>query len=99
MSTDTDTITKTKTKVKTPSMWKVVLHNDDFTPMDFVTQLIMHLFHKNRSEAENIMMTIHTTGRGTVGIFTKEVADTKVIQVKEISEQNGHPLLATKEEA
>lgn len=97
--TDVKTRTETSVVLKTPSMWKVLIHNDDFTPMDFVTQVLMHIFHKPRDEAEALMLTVHHTGRGNVGLFTKEVATTKALQVRLLAEANGHPLLATAEEA
>jgi ATP-dependent Clp protease adaptor protein ClpS len=80
-------------------MWKIVIHNDDFTPVDFVIQILMQLFDKPANEAIAMTMYIHEKGKVTVGLFTKQVAQTKVIHVLRIAEQNGHPLLATAEEA
>jgi ATP-dependent Clp protease adaptor protein ClpS len=97
MSTATDL--KTKTKLKTPSMFKVVLHNDDFTPMDFVTSILVHIFHKSLSEAQELMLTVHHKGKANVALYTKEIATTKVRQVLRLAEAGGHPLLATAEEA
>lgn len=95
----TATQTRTSQKLKTPSMWKIVLHNDDFTPMDFVTEVLIHVFHKTHEEATDIMLTVHHKGRAIVGLFTKEVAVTKTENVKLLAEANGHPLLCTAEEA
>lgn len=96
-----DTATKTTTRIslKTPSMWKVVLHNDDFTPMDFVVQVLMQIFDKNYEESTKIMLHVHENGKATVGLYTKEVAHTKVLITLRAAEQYGHPLLATAEEA
>lgn len=97
MSTATETLSKQK--LKTPSLWKIILHNDDFTPMEFVTQVLMMVFGKSREESERIMMTVHLQGKANVGLFTKEIAVTKAAHVKDLAEANGHPLLATAEEA
>jgi ATP-dependent Clp protease adaptor protein ClpS len=90
---------QTKQTVKNPSLWKVVLHNDDFTPMDFVTQVLVEIFGKSKAEAEEIMLTVHNMGKANVGLYTKEIAITKITQVRLVSENRGHPLLATAEEA
>ena len=81
-----------------PSQYKVLLHNDDYTSMDFVVDILIEVFHKNLLEAEQIMIQIHKAGKGTCGIFTYEIADTKVHQVKELAKSSGFPLLATMEE-
>ena len=96
-STESDTLTRIE--LKTPSMWKVILHNDDFTPMDFVTQVLIHIFRKSEEEATELMLQVHHKGAATVGLYTKEVAETKVHQVKRLAETAGHPLLTTAEEA
>lgn len=96
---DVQTQTRAKVKIKTPSMWKVTLYNDDFTPMEFVTQVLIQLFHKPREEAEVIMLAVHEKGRAQVGVYTKEVAVHKALQVKTVAESYGHPLLAIAEEA
>ncbi|RYD60581.1 MAG: ATP-dependent Clp protease adaptor ClpS [Verrucomicrobiaceae bacterium] len=95
----TDLDTATKPKVKTPSMWKVVLHNDDYTPMDFVIEMLSRVFHKAGEEAVNITMTVHVKGKAPVGTYTKDVAETKVDQAMSMAVSQGHPLLATIEEA
>ncbi len=91
--------TDTTLKLKTPSMWKVVIHNDDFTPINFVIGLIMRVFNKSIDEAVVLTHAVHNNGKANVGPYTKEVALTKVYQVKVYSEQFGHPLTASAEEA
>lgn len=81
-----------KEALKRPPMYRVVLLNDDFTPMEFVVWLLMTVFHKPRPEAERIMLLVHTSGRGTCGIYPFDVARTKVAQVQSIAKQHGHPL-------
>lgn len=79
-------------------MWHVVLHNDEFTPMDFVVYLLEEVFNKVEDEAEAIMLKVHNEGRARVGRYTKEIALTKVHQATELAEQHKHPLLVTAEE-
>ena len=81
-----------------PTQYKVLLHNDDYTTMEFVVYVLMNIFHKTLEEAEHIMLEIHTAGKGVCGIYTYEIAETKVHQVKEMAKSNGFPLLATMEE-
>ncbi len=81
-----------------PTQYKVLLHNDDYTTMEFVVEILMHVFHKSLEEAELIMIEIHKAGKGVCGIFTYEIAETKVHQVKEMAKSSGFPLLATMEE-
>jgi len=88
----TRTLTKTHPKVKEPSMYKVVLLNDDYTPMDFVVYILRKFFHKPDSEATNIMLQVHHQGSGVAGVFSHEVAETKVYLVSEYARQNQHPL-------
>lgn len=87
------------TNLKMPSMWKVVIHNDDYTPVDFVIALIHKLFDKSIEEATRLTATIHNNGKAIIGLYTKEVATTKVLLVRENADVFGHPLLATAEEA
>jgi ATP-dependent Clp protease adaptor protein ClpS len=100
---DSDTITTTETstriKVKQPSMWKVILHNDDFTPMDFVMAVLVQIFHKSETEAYDLMMTVHTKNKAVVGLYTKEIAQTKVSIVDRAAAEHNHPLKTTAEEA
>ncbi|MBD3669964.1 MAG: ATP-dependent Clp protease adapter ClpS [Gammaproteobacteria bacterium] len=86
-----------KPKVKRPPMFKVLLHNDDFTPMDFVVLLLEKFFNMNREKATHIMLTIHTKGVGVAGVFTREIAETKVAQVNDFSREHQHPLKCTME--
>ena len=84
-------------ELKEPARYKVVLLNDDYTPMEFVVTLLEKLFGMDREKATRIMLLIHTHGKGVCGIFTYEIAETKVAQVNEYSRQNEHPLKCTLE--
>jgi ATP-dependent Clp protease adaptor protein ClpS len=88
----TGVITRTKTKVTRPSLYRVLLLNDDYTPMEFVVHVLERFFQKNRDAATQIMMHVHMHGVGECGIYTFEVAETKVTQVMDFSRQNQHPL-------
>ena len=92
-------VLEAKPKIKQPRLYKVVLHNDDYTPMEFVVILLEQLFGMPREKATQVMLHVHTRGKGVCGVFTKEVAETKVAQVNEYSRQNQHPLLCAMEEA
>jgi ATP-dependent Clp protease adaptor protein ClpS len=96
---DTTTTIQTRTRIKPPSMWKVIFWNDDFTAMAFVVQVLMQIFDKNQDEATAIMLTVHEKSRATVGLYTKEIATTKVGITLRVAERSGYPLLATAEEA
>ena len=87
-----------KPELKKPSMYKVVLLNDDYTPMEFVVSLLEKLFGLDREKATRIMLQIHTHGKGVCGTFTYEIAETKVAQVSEYSQRHQHPLLCEMEE-
>jgi len=87
-----------KPELKEPSMYKVVLLNDDYTPMEFVVNLLERLFGLDREKATRIMLLIHTHGKGVCGIYTYEIAETKVAQVNEYSQRHQHPLLCEMEE-
>ena len=86
-------------RLKRPSMYQVVLLNDDYTPMEFVVQVLEHFFALDRTNATRIMLEIHTRGRGVAGVYTYEIAETRVAQVNSFSRQHQHPLLCTMEEA
>ncbi|HCK80301.1 MAG TPA: ATP-dependent Clp protease adapter ClpS [Candidatus Competibacter sp.] len=88
-----------KPKLKQPQLYKVVLLNDDYTPMDFVVQILESFFAMNREKATQIMLHVHTRGRGVCGVYTHDIAETKVAQVNEFSRRHQHPLLCTLEEA
>ncbi|MDP4823432.1 MAG: ATP-dependent Clp protease adapter ClpS [Aestuariivirgaceae bacterium] len=90
-------ITKTAPKTKKPSMYKVLLLNDDYTPMEFVVLVIEKFFNKGREEATRIMLHVHQRGVGICGVYTYEVAETKVTQVMDFALQNQHPLQCTME--
>lgn len=87
--------TKTRSKTKKPSMYKVLLLNDDYTPMEFVIHVLETYFSKNRDEATQIMLHVHQRGVGICGVYTYEVAETKVTQVMDLARQNQHPLQCT----
>ena len=89
---------ETKPKVKRPPMYKVVLVNDDYTPMEFVVHVLERFFAMERETATRIMLHVHTRGKGICGVFTRDVAETKVTQVNDYSREHQHPLLCTMEE-
>ena len=88
----TGVITRTEKKLKKPNMYRVLLLNDDFTPMEFVVHVLERFFQKNRDQATQIMLHVHQHGVGECGVFTYEVAETKVTQVMDFARQNEHPL-------
>lgn len=88
----TDLVTKTRPKTQRPSLYKVLLLNDDYTPMEFVILVLEHFFAKGREEATRIMLHVHHKGVGICGVYTYEVAETKVAQVKDFARQHQHPL-------
>ena len=86
---------ESRSELKEPSLYRVLLHNDDYTTMEFVVEVLMKIFHKSRDEAEEIMWTVHEKGKAVCGIYTFEIAQTKAEQVKVLARQNSFPLLAT----
>ena len=88
---------KVRPKTKKPSLYKVFLLNDDYTPMDFVVLVLERFFSKNLAEATEIMLNVHKAGLGLCGVFTYEVAETKVTQVLSFARENQHPLQCTME--
>jgi len=88
----TAVITRTKPKTKKPSLYRVLLLNDDYTPMEFVVHVLERFFQKGREDATRIMLHVHNHGVGECGIFTFEVAETKVTQVMDFARQHQHPL-------
>ncbi|OKL42824.1 ATP-dependent Clp protease adapter ClpS [Pseudovibrio exalbescens] len=88
----TITVTKTKPRVKRPSLYRVLLLNDDYTPMEFVIHVVERFFHKSREDATRIMLHVHHHGVGECGVFTYEVAETKVTQVMDFARKHQHPL-------
>ncbi len=93
----TDVITKTRPKTKKPSLYKVLILNDDYTPMEFVIFVLERFFAKGREEATRIMLHVHHKGVGVCGVYTYEVAETKVAQVVDFARQHQHPLQCTME--
>lgn len=93
----TGVATKTRAKTKKPSLYKVLLLNDDYTPMEFVVHVLERFFNKDREEATRIMLLVHQNGVGVCGVFTYEVAETKVTQVVDFARKNQHPLQCTME--
>ncbi len=91
--------TKTRPKTKKPSQYRVLLLNDDYTPMEFVVSLLMGVFKKTQEEATRIMLDVHQNGIGICGIYTFEVAETKVAQVLDAAKRHDHPLKCTLEKA
>ena len=81
-------------KLKKPSLYRVILLNDDYTPMEFVVYVLQTFFGIDRDKATQIMLAIHTHGKGVCGIFTKEVAETKSVQVNNFARENEHPLIS-----
>lgn len=96
-STGTGVIVKTAPKTKKPSMYKVLMLNDDYTPMEFVVHVLERFFSKTREEATRIMLHVHQKGVGVCGVFTYEVAETKVTQVMDFARRHQHPLQCTLE--
>ena len=86
---------KSRAKTKKPEMYKVLLLNDDYTPMEFVVHVLQNYFNKSDQEATNIMLHVHRRGVGVCGVYTYEVAETKVNQTMDLARQNQHPLQCT----
>lgn len=85
-------IEQSKVKPKLPDMYKVLLKNDDYTPMEFVVEIIQRFFNKTREQATHIMLQVHTTGMGVCGVYPKDIAETKMNQVLKRAEESQHPL-------
>jgi len=90
-------VQESKPELKRPPMYKVLLINDDFTPMEFVVHILENFFSMDRVKATQVMLTVHTQGKGLCGIYTRDVAETKVNQVNAYSRRHQHPLLCTME--
>ncbi len=89
---------KTKINIQEPRRYKVIMHNDDFTTMDFVVEILIDIFHKDNTEAERLMLLVHESGKATVGIYPYDIAVTKVQVSKERAKQAGFPFRLTIEE-
>jgi ATP-dependent Clp protease adaptor protein ClpS len=85
-------------KLKRPPLYRVILLNDDYTPMEFVVQILEKVFGMDRKTATRVMLEVHTKGKGICGVYTYEIAETKVAQVTSLAQQHQHPLLCTMEE-
>jgi ATP-dependent Clp protease adaptor protein ClpS len=92
-------VEEARPKVKRPPLYRVVLINDDFTPMEFVVDILESVFGMERTRATQVMLEVHTKGKGVCGVFNFEIAETKVAQVMGIAKQHQHPLLCTMEES
>lgn len=88
-------VTKDRSEVREPSLYKVLLHNDDYTSMEFVVAILERVFRKNTSEASKIMLNVHQEGVGVAGIYTLEICETKVAIVHDLAQQNEFPLRCT----
>ena len=95
---DVGVVTETHKQVKKPPLYKVLLHNDDYTSMEFVVHVLQTVFHKSESDAVRIMLAVHHQGVGVAGVYTYEIAEAKVDKVTELARDNEFPLLCTLEE-
>ncbi len=86
-------IQEAKPKLKKPPLFRVILLNDDYTPMEFVVEVLEIFFRMNREQATHVMLTVHTRGKGVCGIYTRDIAETKMTQVNQYSREHQHPLL------
>ncbi|MCB1756899.1 MAG: ATP-dependent Clp protease adapter ClpS [Gammaproteobacteria bacterium] len=87
-----------KPKLKKPPLYQVILLNDDYTPMEFVVQVLETFFRMDREQATRVMLHVHTRGKGVCGVYTREIAESKVHQVNQFSRENQHPLMCDMEE-
>jgi ATP-dependent Clp protease adaptor protein ClpS len=92
-------VQESKPELKRPPLFKVLLVNDDYTPMEFVVHVLETFFRMGREKATQVMLHVHTRGVGVCGVFTRDIAETKVAQVNDFSREHHHPLLCTMEEA
>ncbi len=95
---DFDVLTESETKLKKPSLYKVLMHNDDFTTMEFVVYVLRTVFHKSDTEAFTIMLKVHQAGVGLAGVYTYEIAQMKAEKCMDLARENEYPLLCTIEE-
>jgi ATP-dependent Clp protease adaptor protein ClpS len=89
--------TRPKTEVERPKLWKVILLNDDYTPREFVVQVLKAVFRMNETQAYKVMITAHQKGACVIAVFTRDVADTKAKEATDLGKQNGYPLYFTTE--
>lgn len=93
----TQTLERPEQKTKRPKLYRVVMHNDDYTTQEFVVHVLIHYFRKDPTEATALMLAVHTKGKAVVGIYTKDIAETKCQQVIDEAREQGHPLMLTVE--
>lgn len=86
-------VEESRPKLKRPAMYRVILLNDDYTPMEFVVEILESFFRMNREQATHVMLTVHTKGKGVCGIYTRDIAETKAAQVNQYARENEHPLM------
>ncbi|HUO82417.1 MAG TPA: ATP-dependent Clp protease adapter ClpS [Gammaproteobacteria bacterium] len=91
-------VQEARPRLKKPPLFKVVLLNDDYTPMEFVVEILERIFSMERTKATQVMLEVHTRGKGVCGVYTYEIAETKVAQVNGYAQKHQHPLLCTMEE-
>ena len=99
MSVQGETREKTKINIREPKHYKVIMHNDDFTPMEFVVEILIAVFRKELQEAERLMMMVHENGRAVVGSYSYDIAVTKVMEASDCAKEEGYPFRMTVEEA
>ena len=97
--TDVATRTRTERKLQKPRMYKVLLHNDDYTTMEFVVFVLQGIFHHQESEAMQIMLHVHKNGVGVAGVYTREIAETRIAQVEALARRHEYPLRCSMDEA
>jgi ATP-dependent Clp protease adaptor protein ClpS len=95
---DDEVLTQEDQQVEKPPLYKVLLHNDDYTTMDFVVYVLINVFHRSENDAINIMLAVHHQGIGVAGVYTREIAETKINQVHNLARAHEYPLLCTMEE-
>ena len=94
---DSGLLTEEKEEIKEPGFYNIYLHNDDYTTMEFVVNILVNIFHKTMDEATKVMYIVHKEGRAVAGVYTKEIAETKINQVSKLARQNQYPLKVTME--
>ena len=99
MSVQGETREKTRINIREPKHYRVIMHNDDFTSMEFVVEILMDIFHKNEAEAERLMLMVHESGRAVIGAYPYDIAVTKVQTALGLAKEQGYPFRMTVEEA
>ena len=95
---DEEVLTQEDQQVEEPPLYRVLLHNDDYTTMDFVVYVLVNIFHRSENDAIHIMLAVHNQGVGVAGVYTREIAETKINQVHNLARAHEYPLLCTMEE-